>query len=137
MLEEDRLLRDAKTGLDRSIPEQAIHRRCLECAYDPLLPGNKYEQIRDCLAPHCSLFPYRIQADDRAMVLEIVNPKDSRNWQRKQALIREHQEKSTPRDAIAAYCIDCSFAAAEPGNWREQIRKCHIKRCDLWMVRPK
>ena len=136
MLEEDRLLRDAKLGLNRTVVEQAIHRRCLECSYDPLLPGTKYEQIAGCQASHCALFPYRINADGRAPVLEAVNPKDSKNWQRKETLIREHQEKAMPRNAVAAYCVDCSFDAAEPGNWRDQIRACHLKKCDLWMVRP-
>lgn len=133
----ERLTREAKQGLSRDIPEQAIHRRCIDCGYDPDVIGSKYEQIAACKVTHCSLFPYRINADDREAVLETVNPRDSKNWQRKQTLIRENQEKRTPRDAVAAYCIDCSFAAAEPGNWREQIRACHLKRCDLWSVRPR
>lgn len=137
MNEANRIARNAKAALDQRVPQQAIHRQCIDCAYDDLADGSMAEQITGCKVVSCALFPFRPRPDGTLPLVIAPNPRDSRNIQRKDALIRKQQMKGTPRAAIAAYCLGCNFDAAEPGTWRDQIRACQRKECSLWQVRPK
>jgi len=131
-----RIVKDAKQGKSRTIPEQAIHRRCVHCAYDPDDDGSRNEQIAGCGVTGCGLYEHRIAATGRA-VPPTPAKADSKNIQHKDRLIAKHMMAGTAADAIKAYCIDCIYDATDSGSWREQVRNCRNRTCDLYIVRPK
>lgn len=117
----------------------AIRGKCTDCVYDPAAPGSRNQQVHECGSIDCPLYPHRTIIDGVAALPAQLQPalnKSSKQWQRKQQLIRDLQQKGTSRAAVDAFCIDCSFDAHEPGNWRQQITNCDCKDCPLWAVRP-
>jgi hypothetical protein len=136
--EDRRLINSAKQGRLIKDPLDAIARRCIECAYDPQDEGTALDQVARCEARSCPLYAFRPRNEKGQEVqLVEVNKEDSANLQTKDKLLRRCQNAGTARQAINGYCADCIYDAAEPGNWRQQVRSCSSRSCDLYAVRPK
>jgi len=117
-----------------------VRGKCIDCVYDPAADGSMQKQVHECGCVDCPLYPFRTKvADIAAPPAELQSPLtlSSKQWQRKQALIRERQTKGTLKAAVEAMCIDCTFDPHEPGNWRQQVAACNIRSCPLWPSRPK
>ena len=44
--------------------------------------------------------------------------------------------KLTRQQAIEAMCKECSYDELDEGTWRQQIGRCEITDCPLWVYRP-
>ena len=40
------------------------------------------------------------------------------------------------KKCIENKCRDCTYDAAAPGSWRNQVEACTVTSCALWEVRP-
>jgi hypothetical protein len=131
-----RLINSAKAAYQNlKSPEMAIARRCIECAYDPQDAGSVMEQIARCEKRTCSLYSYRPKSNGQTALTIKPNMADSSELQYKAKLVGKNH--ITPKSAIAGYCIDCIFDAHETGNWRDQVRNCTSRDCDLYRVRSR
>ena len=43
---------------------------------------------------------------------------------------------TSPRQAIASKCRDCTYDTEAAGNWRQQTATCPVVHCALWAFRP-
>ena len=43
---------------------------------------------------------------------------------------------TSPRQAIASKCKDCTYDTEAAGSWRQQTASCPVVRCALWTFRP-
>lgn len=119
----------------------AIEGKCTECIYDPESQGTLNQQIDMCGGPDCPLYAHRktvannpLGVAQPACHIKFLN-EPSKAWNRKLALINENLGKGTERGAVDAYCIECTFDANEPGNWREQVSACTVRKCPLFSKR--
>lgn len=120
----------------------AIMGKCIDCVYDPEAGGSMRTQVYYCGCTDCPLYAHRpgVQPVDGAIAKPARKqdcPGCNKTMQRKVDLVNSLVGKGTLRAAIDACCIDCTFDAAEPGNWREQVSNCHIRDCPLWSHRAK
>ena len=45
--------------------------------------------------------------------------------------------KLTRQQAIEAKCKDCIYDPLDDGTWRQQVGRCEITDCALWVYRPR
>ena len=43
----------------------------------------------------------------------------------------------TRQKAIEAMCRECCFDELDDGTWRQQVGRCEITDCALWIYRPR
>jgi hypothetical protein len=55
----------------------------------------------------------------------------------KQAIIDWLMQKDTPKNCIAAKCVDCIYDELAEGTWRQQVEACTCAdSCQLYQHRP-
>jgi len=85
-------------------PIRSIRAYCLSCS------GDSANEVRLCVCPQCSLYPYRMGK----------RPGEDNKYQ---------GELLTPVKAIRSRCIDCS------GFILSEVRRCFLPECSLYPYR--
>ena len=50
--------------------------------------------------------------------------------------MKSPSKQLTRQQAINAKCRECSYDELDVGTWRQQIERCEITDCALWIYRP-
>lgn len=60
---------------------KAINDKCKDCIYDPLAGGTWRQQVENCIADTCPLYPYRPLSRPRNLQAKCAQPEHLRRYQ--------------------------------------------------------